>query len=244
MEPWALALLGGVAVLGLGLYWELIVAEGAHLGPRVVVWLYDLVAGRYERIKKFQLDLDDDYLGRPLAAALMGKPHPRVLDVAAGTGRGARSFFRQAAFSGTIINVELASRMLAEGRRQLGAWPGRAAWVLGPADRLPFPAEAFDVVLCLEALEFLPDAGAALAECVRVLRPGGWLVVTNRVGLAARLMVGKTWTRAAFRRQLARLPLAEARVEPWQMEYDLARARKIAAEAPAPSARQEAGPGL
>ena len=32
------------------LYWQLILAEGAHLGPRVVVWLYDLVAHRYDRI--------------------------------------------------------------------------------------------------------------------------------------------------------------------------------------------------
>jgi ubiquinone/menaquinone biosynthesis C-methylase UbiE len=222
----ALAVLGGVTLLGAGLYWELIVAEGAHLGPRVVVWLYDLVARRYEQIKKFQRDLDDNYLGWPLAVTLAEVEAPRVLDVAAGTGRGARSLLRQVAFDGAIINVELAAGMLAEGRRQTALWPGRTAWVRGPADRLPFSAEVFDVVMCLEALEFFPDAQAALAEFVRVLRPGGWLVVTNRVGLSASLIVGKTFPRAAFRRLLEQLPLEAVRVEPWQVEYDLARGRK------------------
>jgi ubiquinone/menaquinone biosynthesis C-methylase UbiE len=224
--PLTLAVLGGLALLGVGLYWELIVAEGAHLGPRVVVWLYDLVARRYEQIKNFQRDLDDNYLGWPLAVELAGVAAPRVLDVAAGTGRAARSLLRQVAFDGDIINVELSARMLLEGRRLTALWPGRTTWVRGPAERLPFPANAFDVVTCLEALEFFPDAPAALAECMRVLRPGGWLVVTNRVGLAAPLMVGKTFSRAAFRRLLKRFPLEAVRVEPWQVEYDLARGRK------------------
>ena len=228
MEAWllTLALLGALALLAAGLYWELIVAEGAHLGPHVVVWLYDLVAGRYERIKNFQRDLDDNYLGWPLTVTLAEVEAPRVLDVAAGTGRAARSLLRQVAFGGAVVNVELSARMLEEGRRLTAAWPGQAAWVRGPADRLPFASNAFDVVMCLEALEFFPDSRAALAECVRVLRPGGWLVVTNRVGLSAALMVGKTFSRAAFRRLLEAYPLEAVRVEPWQVEYDLARGRK------------------
>jgi len=224
--PLALALLGGLALLAAGLYWEFIVAEGAHLGPRVVVWLYDLVARRYERIKKFQRDLDDNYLGWPLTVTLAEVETPRVLDVAAGTGRAARSLLRQVAFGGAVVNVELSAGMLAEGRRMTALWPGQTAWVRGPADRLPFPSNAFDVVMCLEALEFLPDSREALAECVRVLRPGGWLVVTNRVGLSAALMVGKTFTRVAFRRLLEEFPLEAVRVEPWQVDYDLARGRK------------------
>jgi ubiquinone/menaquinone biosynthesis C-methylase UbiE len=215
-----------VALLVALAYWELIIAEGAHLGPRVVVWLYDLVAWRYEQIKKFKLDLDDTYLGLPLAMLLAEVDSARVLDVAAGTGRGARSLLRQVAFDGAVINVELSAGMLGEGRRMTALWPGRVSWVRCPADPLPFPAEAFDVVMCLEALEFFPDARAALTECLRVLRPGGWLVVTNRVGLSAGLLPGKTRTRTAFRRLLNQLPLEAVRVEPWQVEYDLARGRK------------------
>ena len=215
-----------VLAAGLLLYWELIVAEGTHLGAGVVIWLYDLVAPRYERIKNFKLDLDDAYVGWPLAVALVNQASPRVLDVAAGTGRVARSVLRQVAFTGLVLNADLSMRMLREGRPRAAPWPGRTAWLCSPADRLPFADGVFDAVTCLEAMEFFPRPTAALAECVRVLQPGGWLIVTNRVGFSARWLPGKTFSRAAFRRRLAALPLEAVRVEPWQAEYDLAWARK------------------
>lgn len=204
------------------LYWELVIAEGAHLGPRVVVGLYDLIAHRYERIKNFDPQVEADLLGWPVTAALAAVEAPRVLDVAAGTGRLARALLPQMAFDGTIINLDLSGRMLRYGRPQLAAWPGRTEWLRAPAHALPFAADGFEAVACLEALEFLPDARAALAECVRVLRPGGLLLVTNRIGREAWLMPGKTFSRAAFERLLAELPLTNTRVEPWQVEYDLA----------------------
>ena len=42
--------IGLALTLALLAYWELVIAEGAHLGPRVVVWLYDLTARRYDGI--------------------------------------------------------------------------------------------------------------------------------------------------------------------------------------------------
>ena len=216
-----------LVALGLALlYWELILAEGAHLGPRVVTWTYDVVARRYDRIKNFDLETEAGLLGLPLGEALVEVEQPRLLDVAAGTGRTARALLRQAAFDGTIVNLDLSGPMLTLGRRECAGWPGRAAWVRGPADRLPFPPEAFEAVTCLEALEFFPDARTALAECLRVLRPGGLLVVTNRIGLEAWLMPGKTFSRRAFERLLREYPLADLRVQPWQMDYDLAWAVK------------------
>jgi ubiquinone/menaquinone biosynthesis C-methylase UbiE len=208
------------------LYWELIIAEGAHLGPRVVVGLYDLIAHRYERIKNFDVEVEADLLGWPVTAALAEVPAPRVLDVACGTGRLARALLPQVAFDGTLVNLDLSARMLRYGRPQCAAWPDRTAWLRAPADRLPFAANAFEAVACLEALEFLPNARAALAECVRVLRPGGLLLVTNRIGRDAHLMPGKTFSRPAFERLLAELPLVNTTVRPWQVEYDLAWAWK------------------
>jgi ubiquinone/menaquinone biosynthesis C-methylase UbiE len=210
-----------VAVVAL-LYWELIIVEGAHLGTRVVVALYDLAAPRYERIKRFDAQVEADTLGWPLAAALAHVEAPRVLDVACGTGRVARAVLPQPAFDGHLVNADLSARMLRHGRPQCAAWPGRLDWVRAPAANLPFAAASFDAVTCLEALEFMPDAPAALAECARVLRPGGLLLVTNRVGRDAWLLAGKTFTRPRFARLLAELPLGEVSVQRWQVEYDLA----------------------
>lgn len=53
---------------------------------------------------------------------------------------------------------------------------GADAWALAGA--LPFRDGAFDTVLCTQVLEHVEDPGAAVAEMVRVLRPGGKLIVT------------------------------------------------------------------
>jgi ubiquinone/menaquinone biosynthesis C-methylase UbiE len=226
MSGWIL-LLGGLALLGLLAYWQLVIAEGAHLGPRVVVALYDRIAGEYDTaIKKFDVETESLILGLPLASELAPVTAPRVLDVACGTGRLARALLRELAFDGLVVNADLAAGMLRAGQPTVAAWPGRVHWLRAPADRLPLPAEAFDAVACLEALEFLPDPRAALAECVRVLRPGGLLVVTRRIGWQARLIVGKTASRAAFHQGLRRLGLHAVRSTPWTVDYDLVLARK------------------
>jgi ubiquinone/menaquinone biosynthesis C-methylase UbiE len=224
-------LLGLALLVAALLYWQLVVAEGAHLGARVVVWLYDLVAPRYDRLKQFDLDVEAGTLGLPLTQLLAEVPVPLVLDVACGTSRLARALLPQIAFDGVVINADLSARMLRQGRPHLAPWPGRAAWLRAPVGRLPFAAGTFHAVACLEALEFTPDPRASLAECVRVLRPGGILVVTNRIGLQARLIPGKTFSRPAFQHLLTALPLAQVEVLPWQEEYDLAFARKRAESA-------------
>ncbi|MGH2892448.1 MAG: class I SAM-dependent methyltransferase [Solirubrobacteraceae bacterium] len=57
--------------------------------------------------------------------------------------------------------------------------------VRADAHRLPFASEQFDVAVALGLLPWLHDPGRAVQEMVRVLRPGGWIVVTadNRARL-------------------------------------------------------------
>jgi len=52
-----------------------------------------------------------------------------------------------------------------------------AGWVCGVGERLPFPSGRFDLVLSHEVLEHVQDDRAVLSEIVRVLRPGGRLVL-------------------------------------------------------------------
>lgn len=216
----------GIGLLGVLLYWEFVIVEGAHFGARTVVQIYDWTAHRYEGIKQFDRGFEDDYLGYPLTEALVTIPEPVVLDVAAGTGRLARTVLRQPAFDGRVVCVDLSWGMLREARRFVRHWPDTTDLVSSPADTLPFAGERFDAVACLESLEFMPDPHAVLVECVRVLRPGGLLLVSNRVGREARWIFGKTYSRSAFRKLLAEFPLEDVYVQPWQVDYDLAWARK------------------
>ncbi len=192
----------------------------------MVVALYDRFAPRYDRTKHFDPQVETDTLALPLALALAEVDAPLVLDVAGGTSRLARTLLPQIAFDGQVVTLDLSARMLRHGQPLCAAWPGRAYWLQAPAAALPCAADAFDAVTCLEALEFLPDARAALAECLRVLRPGGVLLLTNRIGFDAWLMPGKTFSRPAFLRLLAEFSVELVRVERWQVEYDLVWARK------------------
>jgi SAM-dependent methyltransferase len=64
----------------------------------------------------------------------------------------------------------------------------RARTVVGSADALPFDDRSFDVVVCSQVLEHVPDWSTAISEMVRVLRPGGllFLAVPNRYALMKR----------------------------------------------------------
>lgn len=205
-------------------YWELKICEGVHLGRRVVVWLYNLSARRYEHIKRFDPDWERHFLGKPLSASISTLANARLLDVGAGTGRLGRAFLPTAYADVRLVNLEPAGLMIAEGRKLLS--DPRAAWIQGWADALPFARLSYDVVVCLEVLEFTPRPASALLELVRVLRPGGWLLTTNRVGWQARWIFGRTQPRQDFIHQLQRAGLANIQVYRWQRDYDLAWAQR------------------
>ncbi|MFQ5612830.1 MAG: class I SAM-dependent methyltransferase [Anaerolineae bacterium] len=220
------ALITGILITSALLYWLLILTEGAYLGPRVVILLYDLTAHRYNRLKEYDADEEDYFLGRPLAQALGEHPAPWVLDVATGTGRLPLTLLRQTGFEGQIVALDRSARMLAIARQDLAEHAGRCRFLVADAEALPFADQCFSAVSCLEALEFLAHPQRGLRELIRVLQGRGWLLATNRIGWEAYLMPGKTWARDEVMASLSQLPLAEIAVRPWQVIYDIIWARK------------------
>ncbi len=221
-----LGLLLGLAALAALLYWQLVIAEGAYLGRRVVVLLYDWSARAYERIKQYDVGDEQWFLGLPLTEALQWLPHPLVLDVATGTGRLPRALFRQPGFDGRVIGLDLSRKMLHQAVGTTAPFADRLTLIWQDAENLPFADDTFDAVACLEALEFMPHPALVLAEMVRVLRPGGVLLTTNRIGRQARLLPGRTFSRQQMEQHLRSLPLEQIRIRPWQVEYELVWARK------------------
>lgn len=222
---WALIAVGVILILAL-LYWQLVIAEGAYLGARVVTFLYDLSARSYDKIKHFQKKYEKFFLGQPLSQALAQIPHPLVLDVATGTARLPRTLFDDGDFQGRVIGLDYSRKMLREAVRRTTPWSDQITFVWKDASELPFPDNTFEAVTCLEALEFMPDIEQAVSELVRVLRPGGILLTSNRIGNLAPLLPGRTYDKNAFEALLRERGLEMIRTRVWQEDYDLVWARK------------------
>ena len=88
-----------------------------------------------------------------------------------------------------VLDVWCGSRpyedLLPEGARCVGldveANPYGVADVVTD-ELLPFPDESFDLVTCIQALHYMPDAEHAVSELLRVLRPGGTAIVSSVFG--------------------------------------------------------------
>jgi SAM-dependent methyltransferase len=211
----------GLALLAALAYWQLIIAEGTYLGPPIVILLYDWTASTYERIKQYDDSQEQWFLGLPLALALEEIPAPLVLDVGTGTARLLRALFFQPGFRGRVVGVDLSRRMLAHAVRLIRPYAGRVNLIWQDARVLPFQEDTFDAVTSLEMLEFTPDPKGVLRELVRVLRPGGVLLITNRVGQDARWLPGRALSPAQLAAFLGSLSLEGVHVQPWQLDYDL-----------------------
>jgi SAM-dependent methyltransferase len=185
-----------------------------------VIVLYDLYAQRYDRIKQFADAHESRYLARPVLDTIPHVRAPLVLDVATGTGRLPLVLLEEPTFQGRIVGLDLSRKMLAVAAGKLKGYPNRVSLLHHPAEHLPFPDDTFDLVTCLEALEFTMHPHAILREMVRVLRPGGLLVITNRQGLYARLMPGKVPSHDKLVHFLHDdLGLTRVELRGWQVEY-------------------------
>ncbi|MGH7466954.1 MAG: class I SAM-dependent methyltransferase [Longimicrobiales bacterium] len=98
------------------------------------------------------------------------QPRDHLLEVGCGGGHVLQQF-PQARRTG----IDLSTNMLRRARLRLN---GSAHLLRGSADRLPFADGAFQVVLCTEVLEHVPDPSAVLRELIRVAAPGGRVVVS------------------------------------------------------------------
>ncbi|MDM8527537.1 methyltransferase domain-containing protein [Anaerolineales bacterium HSG24] len=224
-----------LALTGLFLYWQLIIAEGAYLGARVVAFTYDCVAEKYNNIKEFEDKFEDFAIGVPIANRFHRQPKGMILDIATGTGRVPLALMRQTSYRGQIIGLDRASRMLSVAHRDTVTLDKRVILIQADAMALPFADNSFPMVTCLEALEFMPSPEQGLREMVRVLAPTthrhpdqGWLFTSNRIGWEARLMPGKTWSTEQLRAILEKLPLRYIDITPWESIYDMVWAQKIA----------------
>jgi demethylmenaquinone methyltransferase/2-methoxy-6-polyprenyl-1,4-benzoquinol methylase len=107
------------------------------------------------------------------------RPGNRVLDIAGGTGDLTRQFSRLVGPAGEVVLADINASMLKVGRDRLldrGA-AGNIRFVQADAEKLPFPDNHFDVVTIAFGLRNVTHKEDALRSMLRVLKPGGRLLV-------------------------------------------------------------------
>jgi ubiquinone/menaquinone biosynthesis C-methylase UbiE len=113
------------------------------------------------------------------------QPGERVLDVACGTGIVARRIAPHVGSHGMIVGLDHNPNMLAVAHAAAKQQGLTIEWHEGRAEKLLFPNDNFDLVLCQFGLMLFTDRRAALTEMHRVLKTSGRVVLSvwQRLGL-------------------------------------------------------------
>ena len=128
----------------------------------------DLMSGGIHRIwKRFTIELSGVRKGNA------------VLDIAGGTGDLAARFAEIVGSGGRVVLADINESMLQVGRDKLldQGKLGNIEFVQADAQSLPFPDDSFDCITIAFGLRNVTDKDAALRSMLRVLRPGGRLLV-------------------------------------------------------------------
>ena len=144
---------------------------------RKVAGVFDSVAERYNLMNDLMSAGMHRWWKRFAVEASGVRAGGRVLDIAGGTADLSALFVEQVGASGEVWLTDINNSMLTIGRDRL-LDEGRAASVAQcDAEKLPFPSDYFDCVSVAFGLRNMTHKDAALKEMLRVLRPGGCVLV-------------------------------------------------------------------
>lgn len=179
--------------------WEVLISR-RPLSTTDLASRYDAVSGKWARTaRRFQLNTayrEPLLTSRVVINLMQVEPQARILDC--GVGNGSLSIALDSLMKGSVDfhAIDTSAEMLVQAKsvmQRAGLNPHlQQADVLS----LPYEDQSFDVVMAAHVLEHLPDPRRALAEMVRVLKPGGMVFLcVTRPSLFGRLVqfLWRTW---------------------------------------------------
>lgn len=146
---------------------------------RMVGGVFHSVASRYDLMNDL-MSGGIHRIWKRVAIELSGvRPGQQILDVAGGTGDLTSRFAREVGPTGKVVLSDINSSMLGTGRDRLldEGVCGNVEFVLADAEALPFRESSFDCVTIAFGLRNVTHKERALASMLRVLKPGGRLLV-------------------------------------------------------------------
>lgn len=136
--------------------------------------MFDRIARRYRLMNTLMTAGQDRRWRRHVVERAALPPRGRLLDLATGTGDIAREALR-ARPDLQVAGADFSTGMMQAGRRMSDAAPMH--WVAADAMRLPFAENCFDAIASGYLVRNVLDIPQTLQEQMRVLRPGGRLVI-------------------------------------------------------------------
>ena len=135
---------------------------------------FDRQAAEYDARDTVYYSREGKISCRDMAAQLRDVPYEALLDVGCGTGFLIDLLAKQHPARSTGLDLSPEMIRMAKGKRIEGA-----QFVVGTADRLPFPDAGFDIVTCSQSFHHYPYPEKAMAEALRVLKPGGLYILSD-----------------------------------------------------------------
>jgi ubiquinone/menaquinone biosynthesis C-methylase UbiE len=167
------------------------------------------IAGDFGQIAKLNASEAEGFIAR-----INLKPGMKVLDIACGTGNQSIPAARTGA---QVTGLDIAPNLLDQARQRAQAENLKIEFVEGDAEKLPYPAGQFDVVLSMFGAMFAPRPDVVASELKRVCRPGGMIAMGN-------------WTPEGFVGQMFQITARHAPPPPGMQPPSLWGVEKVVAE--------------
>lgn len=143
---------------------------------KIIAGYWDLRSRSYSKGVTNSRDEEKETWKRCLAPFITDIRQVKALDVGSGTGFLSSLLFEMGV---DVTGLDISRGMLAQAREVLLQKGQHPCLFQGDAEALPFRSSCFDIVASRHLLWTLPDPGKALAEWMRVLRPGGRILAID-----------------------------------------------------------------
>ncbi|MEP3656101.1 MAG: methyltransferase domain-containing protein [Litorimonas sp.] len=160
--------------------WNIQLGRRAHTADELsnrydaIATIWDKTLSKFETPEAYRILLSK---ALPDSVLLDDVASPRILDCGVGTGAFLAACADMVNGNAELHGLDVSKAMLKKAREALKTRGWKGSFSKGDIRQLPYPNNCFDIVLAAHVIEHISDPQIALAEMVRVLKPGGTLLI-------------------------------------------------------------------
>ncbi len=223
-----------VAVATIAGVWAIYPGELSWLPCKGNRWLYNrAAAGYHQKWQRHDYRAYDALILEAVTVLGHNDSPARIADLACGSGRATLVAASRLGIKAHYLAVDFSAAMLAQFKQQIANDSTYQACDITLQQQdlhtwLSMQNEKFDLLLFMEAAEFIADNRSLLAKLGAIAAPGSDLIMTRPAGYRGFLFPGRHQSRAAMHRALQTAGFEAVEFLPWRARYELVRAKRSA----------------